>query len=177
MFYKLLPSIYLRYLIFNFSIVHRSFVHGKNFKMGFFNVIQKDCTVMDNVTIEHHVLLKEDTFVGNDTFIDSYVRSSGNNYIGDNVTLRFGCTIARKVTVSNRVFISPNVMTICTEPDGKQHEESFIGESVFIGTGAVIGSGVIIDPHVIISAMAYVNKNCESGKKYIGIPARIAECT
>ena len=38
--------------------------------------------------------------------------SSGDNSIGNDVTLRFGATLARKVNVCDGAFISPNVMTI-----------------------------------------------------------------
>ena len=39
-------------------IVADDFVHGENFSMGNYCVIQEGCVVGDNVRIEHFVLLK-----------------------------------------------------------------------------------------------------------------------
>ena len=157
------------------NIIHPTFEHGKNFKIGNFCIIEEDVVVGDNVKIENYVLLKRGTIIQDGVFIDSYARSSGNNIIGKNVTLRYGCTIAKEVVIRDNTYISPNVMTIFSNPKGKSEGEIIIGKNVFIGTAAVIGSGVTIGHNVIIGAMAYVNKNCLDGGTYIGVPAKRTE--
>ena len=87
-------------------------------------------------------------------------------------TVRFGATIARKVTVGESVFISPNVMTIYTTPKGTSKGETIIGAGTFIGTAAVINSGVKIEKDIVIGAMTYVSKNCLEKGIYFGIPAK-----
>jgi len=154
------------------NFVHRTFEHGKNFKIGKFNVIQNGCQVGDNIKIEHFVLLKKNTKIGNNVYVDSYFRSSGNNKIGNNVTLRFGSTIAREVTVKDDVFISPNVMTIYSTASHEKIGGTVIGKGAFIGTNAVIGPGIKIGPGVVIGSMAYINRDCLEPGVYVGIPAR-----
>ena len=152
-------------------IVAEDFKHGQNFSMGNYCIIQEGCEVGDDVKLEHFVLLKKCTKIGNNVFVDSYVKSSGDNQIGSNVTLRFNATIAREVSVEDNVFISPNVMTIYTDHQGKAHPGTVIGKGVHIGTNAVIGHAVKIVPGAVVGAMAYVIRDIDSPGIYVGIPA------
>ena len=152
--------------------IHESFKHGKNLKIGKFNIIEEDVMVGDNVDIRNFVLLRKGTRIGDNCYVDSYFRSSGDNYIGDGVTLRFGSTIARKVAVGDDVFISPNVMTVFSLPDGTQSSETLIGDGVFIGTAAVLGPNIKIIPGCIIGANSFVNKSCLERGVYVGNPAK-----
>jgi len=154
------------------NIIHSSFRHGKNLKMGHFCVIDEDVIVGDDVVIENYVLLKKGTRIGDRTFVDSYVRSSGDNHIGNDVTLRYGSTIAKKVTIEDGAFIAPNVMTIFSTHRGEESTGTVIGQKAFIGTAAVLGAGVTIGAEVVIGAMAFVSKDCLDKGIYRGIPAR-----
>jgi len=154
------------------STIHKSFKYGKNFIIGDYCVIEEDCEVGDNVDIQNYVLLKKGTKIGNGCYIDSYFRSSGDNVIGNNCTLRFGSTIARKVFVRDNVFISPNVMTVYSLPDGSKSEATVIGEGVFIGTAAVLAPNIVIKTGSIIGANAFVNKSILEKGIYAGNPAR-----
>lgn len=154
------------------NIIHESFKHGKNFKIGNFCVIEKDVEVGDEINIQNYVLLKAGTKIGNNCYVDSYFRSSGDNKIGNNVTLRFGSTIARKVYVGDGVFISPNVMTVYSKHTGEKSSGTYIGSSAFIGTAAVIGPNVTIGSNVIIGSQAYVSKDCLEEGVYVGVPAK-----
>ena len=157
------------------NIIHPSFKHGKNFKIGDFCVIHEDVEVGDNVTIENYVLLKKGTKIGSYVCFDCDVRSSGSNKIGDNVTLRFGSTIAREVTVGNNVFISPNVMTIFSTHEGDKIPNTVIGDKAFIGTAVVLGPGVKIQKDVVVGSMAYVSSDLLEKGIYVGIPAKMVK--
>lgn len=154
------------------NVIHESFKHGDNFQIGHFCVIEEDVVVGDNVKIGSYVFLGKGTVIGDYTFIDSYTKSSGSNKVGNNVTLRYNSTIARKVTIEDDVFISPNVMTIYSEYDGTQSPGTLIKKGSFIGTSAVLGPGVTIGQNVVIGAMAYVTRDCLDGGIYYGAPAR-----
>jgi UDP-2-acetamido-3-amino-2,3-dideoxy-glucuronate N-acetyltransferase len=149
------------------------FFVGDNCNIGEFCIIEDDVKIGDNVDIGHYVLLKKGTRIGDNCKIDSYVRSSGQNKIGNNCTIRYGATIAKDVIIKDNVFISPNVMTIYSDPTGKTLGKTIIQSGVFIGTSAVINSGILIDVDVTIGAMSYVNMNCdiETGI-YVGQPAK-----
>ena len=148
--------------------IHPSFKHGKNFKIGKYCVIDEDVWVGDNVILRNFVELRKGTVIGNDVYIDSYVRSSGQNLINDGVVLRFGVTIARLVNIGDGTFIAPNVMTIHNADRGV----TSIGKNCKIFTAAVIGGGINIVDNVIIGAQAFVTKDCMVEGTYIGIPAR-----
>ncbi len=154
--------------------IHESFKFGENFKIGKFCVIEDDVIVGDNVNIGHYVLLKKGTRIGNNCFIDSYVRSSGDNKIGDHCTIRYGATIAKNVIIDDNVFISPNVMTIYSDPNGLHGKPTYIKTNAFIGTAAVLKNSITINSGVVIGAMSYVNMDCkEANGIYVGQPAKI----
>ncbi len=159
------------------NVIHESFKHGKNFKIGYHCIIEEDVEVGDNVEIQHFVLLKNGTKIGNNVFVDSYVRSSGCNRIGNNITIRFGATIARAVTIEDDTFISPNVMTIYSTHQGKKVPGTIIGKNCHIGTGAVIGPGIKIKEKVVIGALAFVSKDCTEEGIYGGVPAKLLQST
>jgi acetyltransferase-like isoleucine patch superfamily enzyme len=148
------------------------FKTGKNFECGPYVVIDEGCEFGDNVTIGPFCHFKANTIVGSNVKIDSYVKSSGQNKIGNNVTLRYNATIAREVVVEDGCYISPNVMTNYQTADGGKQGGTVIGEGTFVGTGTVIHHGVRIAPGCKIGAMSFVNKDITEAGTYIGIPAR-----
>lgn len=165
------------YTSHNTNIIHGSFIEGKNCKIGNFCVIEEDVVVGDNVDIQNYVLLKKGTRIGNNCYVDSYFRSSGDNVIGNNVTLRFGSTVARKVFVEDDVFISPNVMTVFSLPDGSTSAGTYIKKGAFIGTAAVLAPNITIEEGCIIGANAFVNKSCLEKGIYAGNPAKLIRKT
>ncbi|MFX0016664.1 MAG: acyltransferase [Promethearchaeota archaeon] len=148
------------------------FIHGKNFSIGTYNIIQNECVVGDNIDIQNYVLLKKGTKIGNNVYVDSYFRSSGINKIGNNVVLRFGATVAREVTVEDGVFISPNVMTIYSTHKNEIRGGTVIGKNSYIGTNAVIDASVKIAPECVIGTLSLVTKDCLESGVYMGIPAK-----
>lgn len=156
----------------NTNKIHPTFKHGKNFKIGDFCKIEEDVIVGDDVELQNYVLLKRGTRIGNNVYVDSYFRSSGDNKIGNNVILRFGSTIARKVTVEDDVFISPNVMTVYSLPDGTMSTGTLIRKGAFIGTAAVLGPNITIGEKTIIGANSYVGRSCDDRCIYAGTPAK-----
>lgn len=152
--------------------ISHDFKHGKNLKIGSFNVIEEDVIIGDNVDIQNFVLLKKGTRIGNNCYVDSYFRSSGDNKIGNFVTLRFGSTIAKKVFVGDNVFIAPNVMTVFSLPDGTKSSGTIIGAGVFIGTAAVLAPNITIEEGCVIGANTFVNKSILERGIYVGNPAK-----
>ena len=145
---------------------------GRGVTIGNFCVIEKEVEIGDDTSIGHFVYLAKGTKIGNNCKIDNYVRMSGMCCIGNDCTIRYGATIARRVTVKDNTFISPNVMTIYTDAQGKAMPGTVIGPNAFVGTAAVISGGIIIGSQVVIGAMSYVNRNCIEPGNYFGIPAR-----
>lgn len=161
------------------NVIHPSFKHGKNFKIGHFNVIGEDVEVGDNIEICNYVLLKKGTKIGDNCYVDSYVLSSGNCTIGNNVTLRYQSVIARNVIIEDDVFFTAGVKLIFLTHNREMTEEPLvIGKGCFLGDNAVVMGGVKVAPYCIIGACAFVNKNTEPNGVYVGVPAkRIREVT
>ena len=137
---------------------------GKNVEVGRFSIIDEGCQIGDDVIIKDFVRLAKNTKIGDRTYIDSYVRSSGDNSIGSDVTIRYGATIARKVTVEDWVFISPNVMTVYTLPNRNVKGGIRIGERSFISTGTVIGIAVKIGRKCLIGTQSFLS-HCVIGNE------------
>lgn len=173
------------------NLVDKSFKHGKNFKMGNFCIIGKNIVVGDNVTIgdyckimdgckignntllKDHIRFAPHTIVGKDCVIDSFVKSSGMNHIGNNVTLRYDAIIAREVTIEDDVFVSPQVMTIYKTAQREKLGGIIMGKGSFIGTNVTISHGVKIGPECIIGSKALVTKDCLEKGIYVGVPAKL----
>ena len=153
-------------------VIAADFQHGDNFQCGHYCIIEAGCVVGDDVRLGDFVLLRAGTVIGDRTFVDAYVKSSGNNRIGSDVILRFNATIAREVTVEDGAFVSPNVMTIYSTHERERRGGTVIGAGCHIGTNAVIGPDVQIAPGAVVGALAYVNKALKERAIYVGAPAR-----
>jgi UDP-2-acetamido-3-amino-2,3-dideoxy-glucuronate N-acetyltransferase len=167
------PIIFADYEHGEGCIVADDFQHGRNLRMGHYCIIEAGCVVGDDVTLGNFVLLKKGTVIGDRTFVDSYVKSSGQNWIGSDVTLRFNATIAREVTVEDGAFVSPNVMTIYSTHEGEKRGGTVIGAGCHVGTNAVLGPNVKLAPGVVVGALAFVNKDLVEPGIYVGQPARL----
>jgi acetyltransferase-like isoleucine patch superfamily enzyme len=156
----------------HYCVIEAGTIIGDDVTIGNMAVIGQRCVIGARTVIEHHVLLKASTVIGTDCYVDSYVKSSGMNRIGNLVTLRFNATIAREVTVEDSAFVAPNVMTIYSTHEGEKRPGTVIGAGAHIGTNAVIGPAVNIAPGAVVGALAYVAKDLPERAIYVGLPAR-----
>ena len=155
------------------NVIEYDFEHGDNFSIGFFNMIKANVIVGNNVTNEHHTLLKPGTIIGDNCYIDSYVLSSGNCQIGNNVILRYQTVIARNVIIEDNCFFTAGVKTIFLDHSAQKTERPLLIQSGnYFGDNAVIMGGVTIAPNCIIGACAFVNKDTEPMGVYAGVPAK-----
>lgn len=160
------------FLIRHLSIVSPKFIHGKNLKMGYFNVIKR-VKVGDNCEICNFVLLKDDTRMGDDCYVDSYVLSSGNCSIGNRVIMRYRTVIARNVRVHDDVFFTAGVKTIFLDHKRMATPTPLtIHRGCYFGDNSVIMGGLDIREYCIIGACAFVNKSTDPYGVYVGTPAR-----
>jgi UDP-3-O-[3-hydroxymyristoyl] glucosamine N-acyltransferase len=161
--------------------VHPSFKSGVNLEMGKFNHIYEGVEVGDNVKIKSYVELRTDTVIGDDCYLDSGVKSSGQNRVGDRVTLRYDSIIARGVIIEDDVFISPQFMTENLNHKGEEVGGAYIGTGewdrktkyrVFIGTDVTLAAGIEICSGAIIGSKANVRNSITELGVYVGNPAR-----
>jgi len=153
--------------------IHESFKHGKDFKIGYYNVIEEGVEVGDNVQICNFVLLKKGTKIGNNCYIDSYVLSSGENEIRNNVSIRYQSIIARNVLIEDGVYMTAGVKTIYLDHRREMTKEKLvIGRGCFLGDNSVILGGVRIGENCIIGAHSLVTRDTLANGVYYGNPAR-----
>jgi UDP-2-acetamido-3-amino-2,3-dideoxy-glucuronate N-acetyltransferase len=161
------------FLIRHLSIVSPKFVYGRDLKMGYFNVISGYVRVGDNCQICNFVLLKDQTFMGNDCYVDSYVLSSGQCTIGNRVVMRYRTVIARNVYVEDDVFFTAGVKTIYLDHKRKATvKQLIIRKGCYFGDNCILMGGITIEKECIIGAGTFVNKDTEPGGVYVGTPAR-----
>lgn len=164
-----------------FNVIHPSFRHGENFEMGEFNHIHESVIVGDNVEIRSFTELGPETIIGDDCYIDSGIKTSGECWIGNNVTLRYDVIIAKGTVVEDHIFISPQLMTENLNHRGESIGGAHIGTGewnheteyrVFIGTNVTLAARIEICSGAIIGSKANVRKSITEPGIYIGNPAK-----
>lgn len=161
----------LKYLIFNLSIVHKTFKHGKNLKMGRFCIIEPSVVVGNDVVVRDYVKIVEGTVINDNTYIGSYVRTGKNCSIGTNVVLKPQAIISGDVIVEDNVTVGPGAVLL-HETTGRRHLPTRALKGSYIGAGAMIGPGCVVGKDVIIGGQAYVTKDCMEKGVYVGVPAK-----
>ena len=92
------------------------------------------CVVGARTRIMNNVELRTDTKVGVDCYIDSGVKSSGRNRVGDRVVLRYDSIIARGCDVGDDAYICPQVMTNNLNHLREEVGGAHVGKGAFVGT-------------------------------------------
>lgn len=164
--------------------VASDFISGDNLSIGSFNLIEENVKVGDNVKIRNYVELRKGTRIGDNCYIDSGVKSSGQNRVGNRVILRYASILAKGVKIEDDVFISPQLMTENVNQYGEEIGGAHIGVGdwdgqtkyrVFIGTNVTLAAGIEICPSVIIGSKTNVRKSITEPGVYIGNPAKLLE--
>lgn len=140
--------------------------------LGNFCVIEEEVVVGEGTRIRSFVELRKGTRVGRNCYIDSGVKSSGLNIIGDRVVLRYDCIVARGCNIADDCYICPQVMT--NNLDHKKNEVggAHVGSGCFIGTQTVLAAGINIAAGSVVGACSMVTKTIGESGVYMGVPAR-----
>jgi len=166
---------------FDGNYVHPSFKYGKKLVIGKYNHIHEGVVLGDDVVIRSNVELRPNTVVGDGVYLDSGVKTSGECWIKNRVTLRYDSIIAKGTIIEDDVFIAPQLMTENLnhrgEPIGGAHIGTESGSydtkyRVFIGTNVTLAAGIHICNGTIIGTKANVRKDITEAGIYLGNPAR-----
>ena len=136
-------------------------------------VIEHDVVIGPHTEIKNYVEIRSGTKIGERCYIDSRVSFSGDDIvIEDLVTIRYSAIIAKKVWIKEGTFISPQVMFIFTDNQGRKADQrTVVGIDAFIGTASVINQGVQIGDGVKIAPMSFVRHDALEPGLYAGCPA------
>jgi len=122
--------------------------------------------------INNYVELRKGTVIGENCYIDSGVCVTGDAIIGNNVTIRNKCVIARGSKVGDRTFIAPQAMFNNLDTEGTKIGGADIGKDCWIGTNVTFQHGVKICDNVVVGAKALVQHDITESGTYLGIPAK-----
>lgn len=161
------------------NIIHKSFKHGKNFKVGHFCIIEEDVVVGDNVVLGHYVVLKKGTRFGNNVEFADCCATTGACWAGNNSTFRTAAVLSKSVIVEDYVFYGPGVVTNHTKHvyHGRQDMKkeqllTVLGYGSIIGTQASLIAGVHIAPLTVLGGGTVVVKDITESGVYIGNPCK-----
>ena len=154
------------------SIIHPGAKIGENVEIGEYCIIEDGVEIGDNTIIRNYVELRKGTVIGKDCYLDSHVISSGDNSIGDRVTIRFNSIIARGCEIGDDTFIAARLMTNNLDSEKTPVGGAKIGKKCFIGTNVVIHHGINICDRVTLGAMSFINKDITTPGTYFGNPAK-----
>ena len=145
---------------------------GEGVILGNYSIIQDNCRIGKGTEIGNFVLLKKGTVIGENSFMDSYSISSGQNYIGNNVIVRYQVMVARGVTVEDDCYLCGGVKTVYVDHNREFIQGIVIGKGCFVGDDVVIMSGVKVAPGTVLGAQCLVTKDITEKAVYVGTPAR-----
>ncbi len=131
------PAILIEYIG---NYVHPSFKHGKNFKIGKYNIIGEGVKVGDNVSIDSFNKI-EDTVIGDDVEIGNY-----NEFVG--------VRIGNRTKIKSKTELRPKTIigADCKIDSGvKSSGECEIGNNVTIRYDSIIARNVKIENNVFIA--------------------------
>ena len=114
--------------------------------------------------IHPSVQLGKDAVVGSNCLVLENVVLQRKVTIGNNVFIWSGSVIAHQSTIANHAFIASGVMIsgFCE-----------VGNRAFLGVGSKLMDYIKIADDCTIGGGAFVNRNTEAGKTYVGVPARL----
>lgn len=156
----------------NMCVIEDNTVINDGVVLDHFCIIGEDCIIGSGTRIRSHVELRKKTVVGNECYIDSGVKSSGLNRIGNRVTLRYDAIIARGCDIGDDTYVCPQVMTNNLDHNGQEVGGAKVLQGCFIGTNSTIGAGITIAARSIIGSKAMVTKTIETAGVFIGVPAK-----
>lgn len=159
--------------------IHSSFIHGENFSIGKWCVIEEDVIVGDNVKIGSHCTLKSGTRFGNNIDFADYCKTTGICYVGNDINIRTGSCISKSVIVEDKSFIGSGIMSSHTKhiyhnrpKVSKEQLITRIGYGSIIGSSVNLSAGVSIIDNAIIGYGSLVTKDVLEPAIYVGSPLR-----
>ena len=160
------------------NVIHKSFEHGRNLRIGCYVIIEEDVKVGNNVKIGHRVTLKAGTRILDNSVIDDHCITTGACFVGNYVNVRTGAIISKATIIEDCCFIGPGVVTNHTKHVNHAREDkrelqqlvTYIGFGSVIGSQASIVAGVTIRPMTIIGAGSVVAKSIPAMSIGLGCP-------
>lgn len=137
-------------------------------------VIYDDVVAGARLRTGHHVLVREQTTLGDDVTVGTQAVIDGTSTIGDGTSLQTGAYVPRETTIGDRVFLGPNA-TLLNDSYPVRTEVDLVGPTVrtdaSVGANATILPGVEIGERAFVAAGAVVVEDVPPETLAVGCPA------
>jgi len=124
----------------------------------------------EGVTLENYVEIQQHVVVHAGAVIRSYTRVGHHCTIGARCVIKCAAIMGPYTVLKADVFVGPQ--TVFLSDLGSNLTNTLVGSGAFIGAGCMVMPGVTIGANAFVAAGTRVNRDCESGKAYGGVPMR-----
>lgn len=149
-------------------------IHGRHC------AISDDAKIGEGTRIGNFVLIRDNTVIGKGCVVGSYVDIEGDVRIDDFVSLQSGCYLTRGVTIEEKVFCGPRVVTMndkymCYGRPTMQflRQAPRILRAARIGGGSILCPGVTIGENAFVGSGSVVTRDVPDRVVVVGNPAKV----
>lgn len=159
--------------------VDAAFVLGAGARLRAGTVLYAGSRIGDRFQTGHHVVVREESVIGDDVSVWSNSVVDYGCSLGDGVKVHANCYVAQYTRLAAGVFLAPGV-TLANDLYPGRSESAAVMTGPTIGAGAQIGVNATILPfvaigeHAIIGAGAVVTRDVPAGMLAYGNPAVVA---
>ena len=143
-------------------------------------VIFVDAQIGTGTRIGNFVLIRDNTIIGENCLIGSYVDIEGDVRIGNFVSLQSGCYLTRGVIIEDEVFCGPRVVTMNDKPISYrraslqfERRAPRILRAARVGGASVLFPGTTIGENALVEAGSVVTRDVPDRTIVAGNPARV----
>lgn len=168
------------------AVIHEATRLAEDVTVGAYAVIEDGVEIGPGTVIREHVIIRSGTIIGKECIVDANSvlgglpqdlsfdpRIPSGVRIGNNVTLREGCTVNRATEEGQYTEIGNNCYFMATAHVG---HDCKLGNNVIIANTVLLAGWVVVGDHAFVSGSAAVHQFCRVGESaMIGGVARVAQ--
>lgn len=150
---------------------------GRGARLRAGTILYADVSAGEDFQTGHHVLVRENTTIGDHVVIGTNTVIDGTVTIGDYVKIESNCYIPTHTTIGNRVFFGPGV-TLTNDRYPLKLRDEYVPEGPVIEDGVTLGGGTVVLPGVrighdsFVAAGAVVTRDVPPFSLITGVPGR-----